>query len=64
VVLLPQAWEERRDRGLLYADLGLDAAAERDLSDYLEHALEASDRSQIAERLAGLRSGSGPARLH
>ena len=38
VVLLPQAWEERRDRGMLYADLGLNASAARDLSDYLEHA--------------------------
>jgi regulator of sirC expression with transglutaminase-like and TPR domain len=63
VVLLPQAWEERRDRGLLCADLGLDSAAESDLTDYLEHALDASDRSQIAERLAGLRGDSGPAQL-
>ncbi len=62
VVLLPQAWEERRDRGLLYADLGLEAAGARDLSDYLEHALDASDWAQIAERLAALRGGSAPSR--
>ena len=62
VVLLPQAWEERRDRGLVYADLGLQAAAARDLADYLEHAADAPDRTQIAERLAAL--GRGPLHLH
>jgi regulator of sirC expression with transglutaminase-like and TPR domain len=64
VVLLPQTWEERRDRGLLYADLGLVEPAVRDLSDYLEHALDATDRDQIAERLAGLGGDAGPLRLH
>src|SRR4249920_2114821 len=44
VVLLPQAWEERRDRGLAYAELGLDAPAMRDLADYLEHARDSQDR--------------------
>lgn len=64
VVLLPQGWEERRDRGLLYADLGLDSAAVRDLSSYLEHAPDASDRALIADRLATLRGDGGPLRLH
>jgi regulator of sirC expression with transglutaminase-like and TPR domain len=64
VVLLPQAWEERRDRGLLYADLGLAAPAARDLSDYLAHALDATDREQIAQRLAALGGDAGPLRLH
>lgn len=63
VVLLPQAWEERRDRGLVHAELGANAAAARDLADYLEHALDASDRVEIARRLAALRGG-GPLRLH
>ncbi len=63
VVLLPQAWEERRDRGLAYADLGIEAAAVRDLSDYLEHMADAPDRAQISERLAAL-GGGGPLRLH
>ena len=62
VVLLPQAWEERRDRGLLYADLGLDTAAARDLSDYLQHATDAPDRALIVERLASL-GGPGTMRL-
>jgi regulator of sirC expression with transglutaminase-like and TPR domain len=64
VVLLPQAWEERRDRGLAYADLGLDAAAARDLADYLAHAPDAGDRALIVERLASLRGDGGPLRLH
>jgi len=55
VVLLPHAWEERRDRGLTYAELGQEAAAARDLADYLEHAGEAPDRAAITARLAELR---------
>lgn len=63
VVLLPQAWEERRDRGLAYADLGIDAAAARDLADYLAQAGDAPDRAVVSERLAALRAG-GAANLH
>jgi regulator of sirC expression with transglutaminase-like and TPR domain len=67
VVLLPQIWEERRDRGIAYADLGDDAAAARDLTLYLENVPDAQDRQAIAERLAHLgRTGSStpPPRLH
>jgi regulator of sirC expression with transglutaminase-like and TPR domain len=63
VVLLPQAWEERRDRGLLRAELGQHDAATRDLAAYLEHASDAPDRTMVAERLASL-GQQGPARLH
>ena len=63
VVLLPQAWDERRDRGLVHADLGSAAAAARDLSDYLDHTADAPDRVQISARLAEL-GGGGPLRLH
>ena len=63
VILLPQAWEERRDRGLAHAELGLAEAAARDLADYLEHALDAQDRVAMVERLAELR-GRGATRLH
>lgn len=63
VVLLPQAWEERRDRGLAYAELGRADAAVSDLADYLEHAGNAQDRAEIASRLAQLRRGGVP-RLH
>jgi len=64
VVLLPQTWEERRDRGIVYAELGNDAAAASDLTLYLENVPDAQDRLAIAERLAHLgRTGSSP-RLH
>ena len=63
VVLLPQAWDERRDRGMAHAELGQDEAAARDLAAYLEHAIDAPDRALVAERLASLRP-SGPMRLH
>ena len=63
VVLLPQAWEERRDRGLAYAELGHAEAAARDLALYLEHADDAADRAMVAARLAAL-GGCGPSRLH
>jgi regulator of sirC expression with transglutaminase-like and TPR domain len=63
VVLLPQAWEERRDRGLTYAELGQEAAAVGDLADYLEHAGDAQDRQAIAARLTELRRRGAP-RLH
>jgi regulator of sirC expression with transglutaminase-like and TPR domain len=63
IILLPQAWEERRDRGLVYAELGINDAAERDLAIYLERAPDASDRAAIAERLA-LLGGHGQARPH
>ena len=66
-MLLPQIWEERRDRGIAYADLGDDTAAARDLTLYLENVPDAQDRQAIAERLAHLgRTGSStpPPRLH
>jgi regulator of sirC expression with transglutaminase-like and TPR domain len=63
VVLLPQAWEERRDRGLTYAELGQEAAAVGDLADYLEHAGDAQDRQAITARLSELRRRGAP-RLH
>lgn len=63
VVLLPDAWEERRDRGLVYGEIGARDAATRDLSAYLEHMPDAADRAMVAERLAQLRRGGVP-RLH
>jgi regulator of sirC expression with transglutaminase-like and TPR domain len=63
VVLLPQAWEERRDRGLAFAELGFDEAAASDLAVYLERAGDVPDRALIADRLAALGRG-GPMRLH
>jgi regulator of sirC expression with transglutaminase-like and TPR domain len=57
VILLPQAWEERRDRGLTHAELGFDEMAMQDLGAYLEHVADAPDRAAVAERLAGLAHG-------
>jgi regulator of sirC expression with transglutaminase-like and TPR domain len=63
VVLLPEAWEERRDRGLAYAELGMNSEALHDLDLYLAHARAAEDQSAIRARVARLRS-AGPRRLH
>ena len=63
VVLLPAEWEERRDRGLARAELGLVDGAVRDLAAYLQHAPQAEDRSAIAQRLQAL-SDAGRPRLH
>jgi regulator of sirC expression with transglutaminase-like and TPR domain len=63
VVLLPGAWEERRDRGLAAAQLGAVKAAVADLSSYLEHMPHAGDRFAINERLVELGHGD-PSRLH
>jgi regulator of sirC expression with transglutaminase-like and TPR domain len=63
VILLPQAWEERRDRGLVHAELGAVDAASIDLADYLSHAPQAADRVAIGKRLLALRDHDS-GRLH
>ena len=63
VLLLPQAWEEWRDRGLCFAELGNEHAAAQDLRFYLSQCADAEDRTAIGQRLAGL-SRPGPLRLH
>jgi len=63
VILLPTAWEERRDRGLAAARLGAGDAAAADLAAYLEHVPHAGDRSAIEERLVELGHGDRK-RLH
>ena len=55
LVLLPQAWDEYRDRGLARAELGQLAPAVQDLEIYLGQAGEGGDAGAIAERLATLR---------
>jgi regulator of sirC expression with transglutaminase-like and TPR domain len=60
---LPEAWEERRDRGLAAAELGAVKAAVTDLSSYLENVPGAGDRFAINERLLELGHGD-PSRLH
>ena len=63
VILLPDDWIERRDRGLVAARLGAVTAAVADLSAYLENVPQAGDRSAVAERLIELGHGD-PSRLH
>lgn len=63
VILLPQVWEERRDRGLVQAELGALGAASHDLAEYLSHSPQAADRVAIGERLLALRD-SDSGRLH
>ena len=57
VLLLPQAWDERRDRGLVLAELGRDEAAALDLQAYLQHQPDADDAGALRERLRGLADG-------
>jgi len=63
VVLLPQAWEERRDLGLVWAELGQRDAAAADLQTYLEQRPGADDAGAIGERLADLRRAASTPRL-
>lgn len=60
VCLLPDAWDERRDRGLTFAELGqLDAAAD-DLTTYLDHVPDATDAEPMRRMLAELRDSPRP----
>jgi regulator of sirC expression with transglutaminase-like and TPR domain len=63
VILLPEAWEERRDRALVYAELDRNDAAAQDLAAYLEHRPKADDAASLRVRLAELRRLGRP-RLH
>lgn len=63
VILLPQDWLERRDRGLAQAELGQYEAAVADISDYLDHTPGARDRVAMAGRVEALRAQRRP-RLH
>ena len=57
IVLLPHAWDERRDRGLAHAEHGNVAQAMVDLENYLDHAEDRLDIDVIADRLNALRNG-------
>jgi regulator of sirC expression with transglutaminase-like and TPR domain len=64
IVLLPDAAEERRDRGLAAAELGQFDAAVDDLAHYLAQRPSAEDCDALAERLFELRAAGGQPRLH
>ena len=55
VILLPEDWAERRDRGLARAELGRDEGAADDLAAYLLHRPDAGDAPPLRARLAELR---------
>lgn len=59
VLLVPEAWEELRDRGTLHARLGQGPAAVRDWETYLQRAPEAPDAGHVRERLRALRQALG-----
>ena len=63
VILLPQVFEERRDRALALAELGQHAQALADLTTYLEHRPDADDHAAMLARADELRGSSWP-RLH
>ncbi|MDM0112996.1 tetratricopeptide repeat protein [Variovorax sp. J22R133] len=58
IALLPDAWNEYRDRGLAHAEQGNLAYAVRDLETYLARAEDALDIDAIAERCVALRRAS------
>lgn len=63
VILLPDDWQERRDRGLVRAELGDADGAVQDLVAYVEHSPGADDVRVINERIGELRS-AGRQQLH
>lgn len=63
VVLEPEDWSLRRDRGQTLAALGQTEAAIADLTLYLQHADGPVDGARVAAQLAALRE-AGPPRWH
>jgi len=55
VVLLPEDWEERRDRALVLAELGRLDAATADVSAYLQHRPDAQDAPGLRSLLEAWR---------
>ena len=55
VLLLPQDWDERRDRALALAELGCHEQAAEDLSMYLQQRPQASDAPTLRRHLAAWR---------
>jgi regulator of sirC expression with transglutaminase-like and TPR domain len=56
VVLLPEAWSERRDRGLVLAELGRKHEALQDLQKYLQAEPLAPDQDALRDRISELSS--------
>lgn len=60
VVLLPEAWEERRDRGLLHAELGRVDLACPDIEAYVAARADAPDAQALRSRLRAWRARPRP----
>jgi regulator of sirC expression with transglutaminase-like and TPR domain len=58
VVLLPEAWDERRDHALALAEIGARREAAAALRVYLEHCPDADDAPQLARHLAAWQAAS------
>jgi len=58
VILRPEVGEEKRDRGLIYAQLDCPRAALEDLSDYLSRHPEAPEAEEIRRTIALLRAAN------
>ena len=59
LVLLPDAWDEYRDRGLAWAEMGDARLAVADLDLYLAQTKEAPDHDAIGQRAQALRQALG-----
>ena len=55
IVLLPQAWSEYRDRGMVHSELSHAREAVADLDTYVAHASHGPDMRAVMERLYALR---------
>jgi regulator of sirC expression with transglutaminase-like and TPR domain len=55
VILLPQAWDERRDHALVLAELGLHELAVSEMSQYLKHRADAPDAAALRRHLEAWR---------
>ena len=51
IVLLPEAWTERRDRGLVLAELGRNTEALQDLQIYVQAEPQAPDHDALKQRI-------------
>jgi regulator of sirC expression with transglutaminase-like and TPR domain len=59
LVLWPEAWSERRDRGLVHAELGHAGQALADLQAYLDAEPLAADQSALQARIKELAGAAG-----
>ena len=55
IVLLPQAWSEYRDRGMVHSELSQPGQAVADLETYVAHASHGPDMRAVMQRLYALR---------